>query len=96
MPLHRVDPDAVAATVAALGRLREDLLEADEDLLAQHVLLGDRSAEEQVLAWLDGVVDATRAIAEAAREVGLGMRDVAAPRGAAPADRQGMVTGHAD
>lgn len=76
MPLHRVDPDALAATAAALTRLRDGLLDADDDLLTQHVLLGDRSAEDEVLDWLDGVVNAARAIGEAAREIVLGLREV--------------------
>ncbi len=78
MPLHRVDPDALAATATALARLRDGLLDSDEDLLSQQVLLGDRGAEDAVLAWLDGVVDAARAIGEAAREVSLGLREVGA------------------
>jgi hypothetical protein len=96
MPLHRVDPDALAATAAALARLRDGLLEADDDLLVQHVLLGDRGAEDEVLDWLDGVVDAARAIGEAAREVGLGMRRVGALADVAESDVARLVVDRAE
>jgi hypothetical protein len=96
MPLHRVDPDALAATAAALTRLRDGLLEADDDLLTQHVLLGARSAEDEVLDWLDGVVDAARAIGEAAREVGLGLREVGTGAARAESEVTALVVDRAE
>jgi hypothetical protein len=96
MPLHRVDPDALAATAAALARLRDGLLDADEDLLVQHVLLGDRGAEDAVLDWLDGVVDAARAIGEAAREVGLGLPEVGSRTAGVPSEVTHLVVDRAE
>ena len=96
MPLHRVDPHALAATAAALARLRDGLLDADDDLLVQHVLLGDRGAEDAVLDWLDGVVDAARAMGEAAREVGLGIRGVGSRSDGAPSEVTRLVVDRAE
>ncbi len=96
MPLHRVDPEALAATAGALVRLREDLQDADDDLLTAHLVLGDRAAEETVLAWLDGIVDATRAIGESARDIGSALRRVGADHDRADVEVTGMVTEHAE
>lgn len=94
MPLHRVDPDALAATAAALARLREHLQDADDDLLTQQILLGDRGAEDEVLAWLDGIVDASRAVGETAREVSLGLRALGASSARAETDVIALLSDH--
>ena len=56
MPLHRVDPEALAATAGALVRLREDLQDADDDLLTAHLALV--ADEEDASLGSEALIDA--------------------------------------
>lgn len=78
MPLHRVDAAALSHAVGALATLRDHAAATEEDLFGEAVRLGDRPAEDALLAHLDGAADVLRALGEEAREVGLALRAVAA------------------
>lgn len=81
------------AVVHALGPLRERLAEADSELLARSPDVGDPAAQSAVDDFVDGVLDALRALGEEARIETVALRNTGLAQASAEEETSRSVGG---